>query len=362
MSMVPVAAKPSGMPTWLKLTLGCGLVIGLIAFVVFGMMAYGFYWVVSPGEQTPTRTVISPRSAAVVQAGDLSQKAGVRDFLQHLLAESQRIEKENGAPELPPFLEGMRQWQQAQAGQSLAQWMPRELTVSFEPAGDGGTVQAVTAVNFRQFVRPIRYFIEKTAAQGSHQRVVPHRGQSILAFEKNAVCFREGTVIFAADVDAVRGVLDRSATAAHAPAGTDDLESLRGQWDLSGRTTSSATTVTLLVLLGVPAGQIDATNAPASTRFGIDLQSADAARGFVELAYPSPAAAVAAAGPITTALSTPDWLRKSGVHIQWTSTVDGPHVKLEGHADGLAAAMTHSMEESRRRQAARRRNRYRDDN
>src|SRR5688572_24069251 len=146
----PEAAKRSaGTPLWLKVAIGCGAIAALGAVILFVAFGAGMYWLISPGAQVPTAVVIGPESTGVMRCDDLAADPGARALVVNLFESLQKAGDRQA--EMPAFLRSMQEWNRAQTGHQLMQYMPSEVTMSLEPDLEAG-YQAVTAVNFRAYV------------------------------------------------------------------------------------------------------------------------------------------------------------------------------------------------------------------
>jgi hypothetical protein len=123
---------------------------------------------------------------------------------------------------------------------------------------------------------------------------------------------------------------------------------------VSGTTRDGPTTLRLLQTIGVPVERLAAGERPERARFGLDIQSDDDARGFLDLRYPSAAAAAQAQAPVTALLAASTLAESTGILVTWSPRVDGANLTADLQVTGLRAAVTRSLQESKRKQAARR--------
>jgi hypothetical protein len=238
------------------------------------------YWLLGSGRQAPTAAIVGPRSVGIVQVGDLAADPGARALLGELMARAQNPPP--GAPQLPRFLRDM---QAAQARQGVSQWLPREATLSFEPQADE-EFGFSAAVNPRGLVQPLKFGMMRALSRGGGNTVSRHGRYELVAFEKSgALCFMDGTVVFAADASRLVQALDRLAPAIEkgAPA-ADPARALGGQWDVTGWFAQPLADTVLGALMAEPGETIatliglaeDGPGVPPGVRdlrFGLDVRS-----------------------------------------------------------------------------------------
>jgi hypothetical protein len=329
----------------LKILIGCGFALALAALAVFGLVAWGLYWAVSPGRQLPTAIVVGPQTTGVVRFGDLAADPGATAFLATLMEET---EKGDGGPDLPPWAKA---WLSRSRADAIKQWLPREGTLSFERDPEGA-VHPVAALNFRVYVRPIRALIERMADDRRVATRVRHGGETIVVFSGGtALCFVGGTLLLSDDAGLVRSVLDRAAAPGSPPPTLPaELTRLTGGWDSSG-VMSQPETAGALVARVFDAGEAPDDLAPAGARFGIDAQPGDEVRAFLDLAFPSDADAEAAGPAVDAAFQ--DARRRAeaaGVRLRLGQRRQGARLVIDVEAGGLAAALgRHTAATSRER-------------
>jgi hypothetical protein len=296
-------------PRWGRLFVGCAIVGGLLVLAGLVAFAFGMYWLLGSGRQAPTAAVVGPRSLGVIQVADLAADPGARALLGEVMARAQNPPP--GAPQLPKWLRDM---QAAQARQGVSQWLPREATVSFEPREDEAFGFSA-AVNMRGMVQPLRFGMMHALSRGGGNTVSRHGRHELIAFEKSgALCFMDGTVVMAADVERLRAALDRLEPAIEkgAPA-PDPARALSGQWDVSAGSTSRSPTRCCAPCWPSRARRSGPSSASRTNRrpcppavrglrFGIDLRSNSDAEATLDLVLASPADATAVEPGLTAAL------------------------------------------------------------
>lgn len=331
----PRPAVPTGpaRPRWGRLFVGCAIVGGLLVLAGLVAFAFGMYWLLGSGRQAPTAAIVGPESVGVVQVADLAADPGARALLGEVMAHAQNPTA--GAPQLPKW---MRDLQAAQARQGVSQWLPREATLSFEPRPDE-SFGFSAAVNMRGMVQPFRIGLMHALSRGGGNTVSRHGRHQLVAFEKSgAMCFMDGTMVMAADVERLRGAVDRlePALAKGAPA-PDPARALPGQWDVSGWFDQPLADAAFSTLLAPPGeaiatllGFTDDPTAPPpglqGLRFGVDLRSKSDAEAALDLAFASAEEAAAAEPGLTTVLRG-RLAQEPGLAATVTPTAEGDRLR-----------------------------------
>jgi hypothetical protein len=329
-----VPARPAP-PRWGRLFVGCAVVGGLLVLAGLAALAVGMYWLLGSGRQAPTAAIVGPRAAGIVHVGDLASDPGARALLGEIMARAQNPPP--GAPQLPKW---MRDLQAAQARQGVSQWLPREATFAFEPQDDEELGFSV-AVNMRGMVQPLRLTVMHALSRGGGNSVVRHGRHELVAFEKSgALCFMDGTVVFAPDVARLRSALDRLEPAIEtgAPA-PDPARVLPGAWDVSGWFDEPLADTVLRALLAEPgeaiATALDLSDVPPAPpgglrglRFGLDLRSRSDADLTLDLAFAT-AAEAAGAEPALTGGLRRRLGQEPGLTATVTPSVEGDHLRYQ---------------------------------
>ena len=276
----PAAPAPAAPPVWGRLFVGCAVVGGLLILGGMAAFAYAIYWLVSAGRQAPTMAVVGPQSAGVVRVSDLAADPGTRALVGEFMARAQSASS-SGGPQLPKWLRDMHA---AQARQGISQWLPREATLSFEPREDG-TFGMSAAVNPRGMVQPFRLALMPALSRERDATVSRHGRHQLVAFRKSgALCFMDGTIVWAPDAARLRAALDRLEPAVkNGPPAPDPARTLPGQWDVSGWFDRPLAVTALAAAVADRGDAIataldlaDAAEPPAGLRdlrFGLDVRS-----------------------------------------------------------------------------------------
>jgi hypothetical protein len=331
----PAVPAKAAAPRWGRLFVGCAIVGGLLVLAGLVAFTFGMYWLLGSGRQAPTGGIVGPRSVGVVQVADLAADPGARALLGEIMARAQNPPP--GAPQLPKW---MRDMQAAQARQGVSQWLPREATVSFEPREDEAFGFSA-AVNMRGMVQPLRLGMMHALSRGGRNTVSRHGRHELIAFEKSgALCFMDGTVVVAADVERLRAALDRLEPAIEkgAPAPVP-ARALPGQWDVSGWFEQPLADTVLSALLAEPGEAIgtilgfddDAPEPPdglRGLRLGIDVRSNSDAEAALDLVLETAAHATAAEPGLTAALRQ-RLGQEPGLTATLTPTVEGDHLRYQ---------------------------------
>jgi hypothetical protein len=329
----PAAPAPAAPPVWGRLFVGCAVVGGLLVLGGMAAFAYAIYWLTSAGRQAPTLAVVGPQSAGTVRFSDLAADPGTRALIGEFMARAQSASS-SGGPQLPKW---MRDMQAAQARQGITQWLPRETTLSFEPREDG-TFGMSAAVNPRGMVQPFRLALMPALSRENDATVSRHGRHQVVAFRKNgALCFMDGTIVWAPDTTRLRSALDRLEPAIKngAPA-PDPARTLPGQWDVSGWL-DRPLAVTALAAAVADRGQAiatalelaDAAEPPAGLRdlrFGLDLRSNSDTDLALDVAFAS-AEEAAAAEPALTAAFRRRIEQEPGLTATVAPTIEAEHVR-----------------------------------
>jgi hypothetical protein len=197
-------------------------------------------------------------------------------------------------------------------------------------------------------------------------RKVQHAGRTIIGFPNGgAVCFLDGTVLFAGRAEALPAVIDRATRLGkEQPPLPASMTSLPGTWDVrttldgAARAQSFAGIVLALAAAGVEDAQVIAeTSTVKAARWGLDAESADRARVLVELTY-ADAERTAAARPVweealqSMRAKTGGW----GLGIEGSPQAAAERVVIDVRVSGLAAAIGRytewAQQEAERRRTA----------
>lgn len=330
----PAAPTPAP-PRWGRVFVGCAVVGGLGVLAVLVAFTAGIYWLLGSGRQARTAAVVSPHSQGVVYVSDLASDPGARALLGEFMARAQNAPP--GGPRLPQW---MREMQAAQARQGISQWLPREATISLEPRGDEALGVAV-AVNLRGMVQVVRLTMGRALARGGGRTVTKHGRYELISFEKGstALCFMDGTIVLAPDLERLRAAVDRLEPALRTgPPPEEPARTLPGRWDVHGWLDGPHAASALAALTAERGEAIAAALAledvPApppglqGLRFGLDLKSNSDADLALDLRFSSAGEAAAAEGPVVAGLRS-RLAQEPGLTAALTPRVDGGHLRLD---------------------------------
>lgn len=345
----PAAPVPAP-PRWGRLLVGCAVGGGLLVLAGFAAFAFGLYWLLGPGRQAPTAAVVGEQSAGVIHVGDLAADPGARALLGDFMARAQ------AAPGGSPLPQWMRNLQAAQARQGISQWLPREATFSFEPREDEALGMSA-AVNLRGMVQPIRLAMSQALAREKGSTVSKHGRHELIGLAKSgtAVCFMDGTIVLAPDVERLAAAIDRLEPAVEQGAPAEAPErALAGAWDVRGWLDGP---LAERMLAGLLAGRgeglataLELADGPAlppglrSLRFGLDVRTSSDAEAALDLRFASEADASAAEQPLTAALQG-RLAQEPGLTAAVTPRLDGARLRLDVALQDLDEMIARRMAE-----------------
>lgn len=205
-----------------KLLIGCGLGCGVLV-LTFGVLAVVLgMWATRPGTQHETTAVVSPDGLAVMKLRDIGEDPGTQEFLTNFLRTMNEASREAQRQDLPENLRWLADMQGANdspAGFNM--FLPKDLTISLEPRDEAELASLrnpseedelafVAAVNFRSFVRPIRWFITWVIEQEATTEVRHHGDHDLLPMGPDGwATFVDGTFVFSNSNAALLASLDR---------------------------------------------------------------------------------------------------------------------------------------------------------
>jgi hypothetical protein len=243
--MDPSYAPPQqkqGWKGWQKALLGVGIGCGLLFIGSVGACFMGVVWLTSTGDQLPLEPVVGEQSVGVFGSRNRNRDEGVVEMVDFLSAELQRqtsrIQGGNqpgilGWLENNPFMQAQRQGQ-------YHQFIPKEITVTLEPAADGEQLDWLVAANLPTMPRmlPMMFsFMANQDAGGSD--MYKYRGRTILDDGDGvALCFASGTVLVGRTASDIELFLDRvEQPGGRQPEAIDlavEARELALHWDLYG--------------------------------------------------------------------------------------------------------------------------------
>lgn len=225
-----IRGQVKSLPPWGKALLGCG--VGCLGVSVIGVILFSIaaYYAVSPGEQIDTRLIAGPESRAVLRLYGGRPDSQLAPFLVMVMTEAQRADRNN--QNLPEPLKWLADANDAQQAQQLEQWLDLEATVTFEEGRLGP--QPVAAINLPVYARAARWALSLLFTP------VSHAGYHYYQIDPNhpaVMSFAENTMLWAADEQSLKVVLDRLSsgqTSPLPPAFQEPLAELEGRWDFYG--------------------------------------------------------------------------------------------------------------------------------
>lgn len=223
------------LPPWGKALLGCG--VGCLGLVVIGVVLFsiGAYYMVSPGAQIATDTIVGPESQAVFRLYGGRQDSQLGSLLVMMVNEIQRADRQN-MPEGLQWLSGLGNQSQAK---ELERWVELEATVTMEEGELG--LEPVAAVNLPLYARLARWAITWTGTATPYAGYTyyryPDRNNPLRERNEPVFAFADNTLIVAGDRRSMEAVLNRLASDGPVelpPTLEEPLSRLHDQWDFYG--------------------------------------------------------------------------------------------------------------------------------
>lgn len=306
--------------------LGCGLLVLLAGAGLLGL----WLWFSGSGDQRPSDTVISEESLGTVRFSPEADDPGVVE-LRHRLRDE--IESELG--DFPgPVRSG--------AAALLDGFVPRELTITYEPvAGEEEPVE-VMAFNPSGYTRALRFLIEETNEGAS---VSTYRGVEILERDDGTLwAFVGGTVVTAKHRRALEAAIDRLLDGEAGADAAAVLSPPPGSWDLTGSYPSGAAAARALRAEagGEPGvGELaDALAGAGPVAFGVDLEGGDRASGRLSIEAGSGTEAERIATALRRAIAAQrDRAAAEGASIEATVDSTGRRVEADLSVTGIAGQL-----------------------
>ena len=306
--------------------------------------------------------VIGPESTGAVRLERPGSDPGVRALTFKLFREIQKQADRGRQP--PDFLRVLQGWQQAQAAEGLAQWLPDDATLSLERIAGEEVPHIVLAVNFRRFVRPARLMVEKLASQDPGVARLRHGAHEIIRFKQGvSLCFAGGTVLVSDRIELLRAVLDRlDGSLKQTTPLRSAVGGLAGSWDLYGvMERAGEAQFVALALLDTPTGEPapdEATmlvfQALEKARFGVDVVSASELKGFLALTYADAEAAGQAEGGLKRRLEAlAERAAEIGMRLEHRTSLMGAELRTEVELAGLDTLVEYWVSRSTRAERGR---------
>lgn len=357
---VPVAKKPKSLGA--KIFIGCLIFLLVLGLVLVVLMVAGGLWFFSPGKQVELGRLVAPEAEAVVRLDGLGGDVGFKALVTRFVTEAQAVEERKQGETLPEglgWLEGFRKAQNAQgaAGVSsaLEMYLPREAVLSFEREDEDGALEPLFVANFQRFVRPVRFFLEKLVADSPKTASETYRGRKLLDLDDGpAMTFEGGTLLVAGKMDTLKRALDRldAPQASHPLLSQLDTGNETGgrDWDVAGVSTSPASSLALLGLVGFNSiGDTDPFDGISNLRWSVDAVSDDEGAAELAFSYSSPEAATLARSEIEARwAAVAEKASQHGLTLAATTAKEGSalitRLELSGLTEAIRAWMVRSEE------------------
>ncbi len=230
--------EKQGLSGTAKTLIGCGIGCGVLFFVAAALLGGAAWWFYSPGEQIDTQRIAGDETLLVLDVGDALDDEGVRALINRAFdafQEVARSQREREMPESWQWVEDLNSAVQPSGSESIEVYVPRAGTLVLEPTDDPEVLAIVAALNFRNFVRPARFFIGKIAES---EEAPVHEIEGIRVFELDEddfyLGFVGGTAVLAQDLTALTRVLERLAAERPSPAVIEEVQRVRADWIAAG--------------------------------------------------------------------------------------------------------------------------------
>ncbi|MDX1630997.1 MAG: hypothetical protein R3234_04005 [Thermoanaerobaculia bacterium] len=188
-----------------KGTAGCFLGCVGLALLSVLLVAGAVWWFIRPGTQHATTVVVGPESSGAFRVGDLAEDPGARAALEEILVAVNERSPSTLQSDERPF------WARDDAdprgaARVLGMLLPKEGTLSFEPAADREEPVAVLALNIRGMTKILRALVE---ADRDTSEI--YRGVTLARSEEGDAVFAmvDGTLLITGDVAVAKGAVDR---------------------------------------------------------------------------------------------------------------------------------------------------------
>ncbi len=226
--------------------IGCGIgCAALILLAVLGV-AFGSMWFFTPGEQVATDVIADDASLGVVRLHELAEDPGTQQLLTRVLERINEAGREQQREQLPPSLRWISDLQTQQSDPAAVNMLiPKEMTIAYELAEDGSSVDYVVAANPRTMVRMFKTMFNLISrgddggnVRAGRRRRADYRGHAAYTLEDKAhLSFVHSTVLFANSRRALERAIDRVAgdrVAGHSGGFDASTWIPRGEWDVEG--------------------------------------------------------------------------------------------------------------------------------
>lgn len=293
--------EPSGggsMPGCVKLLLGCGAVVLVLALIVGGLVMWGLSRLHAPPEPVAPSKVVTEEARGWVRMESALEDPGLRALAAEIVEESQRLDRQ----ELPEWFRTVDEMASAGDAQGIGWWLPRGAILALEPpvggAGEGDALPAaVMAVEMGAGARLVGLMFgfvgmiedrsrEEAAAEGAppepEELIEIGGGNGVLLDDGGALISRRGSLLWASDRERLEALVARLEAGEEAATPLPGLDRLgEGGWDLYGRLDNREGA--LDGLLGGAADYFQMGEAPRT-------ETDSGGSGSAELAMPAPSA------------------------------------------------------------------------
>ena len=204
--------KRKGLGGFDKVLIGCGIGCAALILICILGIAFGTMWFFTPGEQIITDVIANDASLGVIRLHELADDPGTQELLGRVLDRIGEAGREQQREQLPPSLRWISDMQAQQSNTAgLNMMIPKEMTIAFEQAEDGSSVDTVVAANPRSMVRMFKTMIglisRGDTTDGMHS---DYRGYAAYTLEDEAhLAFVDSTVVFATSRRALQRAIDR---------------------------------------------------------------------------------------------------------------------------------------------------------
>lgn len=322
-----------------KLLIGCSVGCGAVFVVLLLAAGGGAFWAFVPGKQVKTEGIVGEESVAVVRMEDLTADPGAKALITHVMKEIDEINRRNQEQALPENMRWLASLRRQPSARDVQMFIPRDATLTLEPAEDRDDVDFVAALNFRLMVRPIKaaiLFASRSEAGGENET---YRGYEIAPMDNDSfLTFVGSTLLVSNSRESLERALDRIEDGTAEPA---NLVSVApdGTWDATGSLANDD---------GVVAGLLSKAPPPAGARdedvrlgFGFDVVSADEIDAKIDLHCSDPERALLWLQSLTNYYEE---IRadaaEEGFELDYEAEAHGEVVETRLRLNGLEGAIT----------------------
>lgn len=327
------ASRDPGSGCLPKILIGCGLLAVLGVSAVVG----GCLWLKQPGAQIETARIVGAESVGAATIEDLAADEGVEALMVSFMREMESLDRRN----LPSWFPRKRR-----SVEDMAPMLPTSIAVSLEEIEGQGRPAVLAAINFRGWIRFFRFMFERFDGDAE---IIEYRGQRLIRLEGGDfhVAFHEGTVLVSDHVDALRRAVDRildgsGASSMSTPLPPGTLPD--GDWDATGGLANDSGRLDALFedLADLETGSLDL-GPGAAVGFGLDVESAERARGRVQVVGVAGADSDAAAERLADFARSIESRLGRYVDVRATTRVEADSAVLDLEILGLEDALVEAV-------------------